>query len=82
MSKMIGRSKMSGFSELMRVEQALNVIKASLKPITLGCEKVSILSASGRILSKDILSSVDVPSIDRSIVDGYAVVSSDTLVAG
>ncbi|WBW99504.1 molybdopterin molybdotransferase MoeA [Oceanirhabdus sp. W0125-5] len=42
------------------------------------CEDVHIKSALGRIISKDIMASINVPSFRRSTVDGYAVISRDT----
>src|SRR5215218_9339216 len=46
-----------------------------------GTETVPLVSALGRVLAADILSPVDVPSFDRSNVDGFAVVAADTFGA-
>jgi putative molybdopterin biosynthesis protein len=46
-----------------------------------GVETVLLDAALGRVLAADIISSVDVPSFDRSNVDGFAVVSEDTFGA-
>jgi putative molybdopterin biosynthesis protein len=46
-----------------------------------GTETVPLDSALGRVLAADILSPVDVPSFDRSNVDGFAVVAADTFGA-
>jgi putative molybdopterin biosynthesis protein len=46
-----------------------------------GLERVPIDSALGRVLAADVASPVDVPSFDRSNVDGYAVVAADTFGA-
>ena len=43
----------------------------------LGSETVSIMTASGRIAAEDIYAGVDSPSVDASLKDGYAVISSD-----
>ncbi len=51
----------------------------TLKP--LGSEWVALLAASRRILAEDVVSSVDVPSFDRSNVDGFAVQAADTFDA-
>src|SRR4029079_19251331 len=40
---------------------------------------VALDAALGRVLAVDVISPVDVPSFDRSNVDGFAVVSADTL---
>ncbi|MCM1992546.1 gephyrin-like molybdotransferase Glp [Oceanirhabdus seepicola] len=45
---------------------------------TVECEEVDIKKAIGRIISKDIVSSINLPSFRRSTVDGYAVTSRDT----
>lgn len=44
--------------------------------------RVSISQALGRVLAVDIISEENVPSFDRSTVDGYAVIASDTFGAG
>lgn len=41
-------------------------------------ESVTIDAAIGRILSKDVMALIDVPTFRRSTVDGYAVHASDT----
>ena len=41
-------------------------------------EDVPLGAALGRVLSEDILSSEDVPSFDRSTVDGYALRAAET----
>jgi putative molybdopterin biosynthesis protein len=46
-----------------------------------GVEAVPLNEALGRVLAADVLSPVDVPSFDRSNVDGFAVVASDTFGA-
>src|SRR5215510_2549306 len=46
-----------------------------------GVETISIDGALGRVLAADVVSPVDVPSFDRSNVDGFAVVSDDTFGA-
>ena len=44
-------------------------------------EVVPLDAALGRVLAADVVSSVDVPSFDRSNVDGYAVIAEDTYSA-
>lgn len=46
-----------------------------------GCETIPLSSSVGRVLSEDVLSTVDVPSFDRSNVDGFAVCAADTTTA-
>ena len=50
-----------------------------LKP--LGRETVALDTALGRVLASDVVSPVDVPSFDRSNVDGFAVIAEDTFGA-
>lgn len=42
---------------------------------------VTLHEALGRVLSEDIISDQDIPGFDRSTVDGYAVIASDTFGA-
>jgi len=44
-------------------------------------ERVKVGEALGRIASADIFSALDVPPFDRAIMDGYAVIASDTFYA-
>lgn len=44
-------------------------------------EVVPIDAALGRVLAADVVSAVDVPSFDRSNVDGFAVMAADTFGA-
>lgn len=71
----------------MRQEQFLEVIprevaeqrfQAALRLEPLGVENVAIAEALGRVLAADVTAAVDVPSFDRSNVDGFAVRASDT----
>ncbi len=48
----------------------------ALKPI--GEESIPLADTLGRVLSRDIVSNVDVPGFDRSRMDGFAVRSADT----
>lgn len=40
-------------------------------------EEIELSECSGRVLSQDVTSSVDMPPFDRSAMDGYAIISSD-----
>jgi len=46
-----------------------------------GIETISLDTALGRVLAADVVSPVDVPSFDRSNVDGFALVAEDTFGA-
>jgi putative molybdopterin biosynthesis protein len=45
-------------------------------------ELVALDAAMGRVLARDIIAPLDVPSFDRSNVDGFAVRAADTFGAG
>ncbi len=68
-------------------EQFLNVLdrdeaerrfRAAIDAGPRGIDRVSLDVALGRVLAADVVSPVDVPSFDRSNVDGFAVVSDST----
>jgi putative molybdopterin biosynthesis protein len=71
-------------------EQFLNVVDRDtaerlwrdvIRPERLGAEVVSLAGALGRVLAEDVVSEVDVPSFDRSNVDGYALRAEETFGA-
>ncbi len=45
-------------------------------------EQVPIVEANGRVLARDIVSTLDVPPFDRAAMDGFAVIAEDTFGAG
>ncbi len=61
---------------MLSVEEAQEKIFLQISPM--GAEKVPLSSALGRILSEEIVSSLDHPPWDNSAMDGYAVIASDT----
>ena len=67
--------------ELMPLANALEQLKARVGAVT-GTETVALRDAIGRILAEDLIASLDVPPLDNSAVDGYAVYSSDLEAAG
>lgn len=56
---------------MISVEEALGKILSHIQP--LGYEKVSILEALGRVIAEDIYAPRDIPPLDNSGMDGYAV---------
>jgi molybdopterin molybdotransferase len=67
----------SGYDpDALPVSSASEVIRTFVKPVS-GTEKVPVRTALGRVLAKDIVSPIDVPSHDNSAMDGYAVRSDD-----
>ncbi len=65
---------------MLTVEEALQKI---LNEITeLETETVPIMESLGQVLAEDIVSGINVPPLDNSAMDGYAVRSADTIGAG
>jgi molybdopterin molybdotransferase len=60
---------------MITVEEALEKILSRIHP--LGSEKVSILEALGRVMAENIYANRDIPPLDNSGMDGYAVRSED-----
>ncbi|MCK8518220.1 molybdopterin molybdotransferase MoeA [Methanoculleus sp. 7T] len=70
---------MTPFLRLISVIEAVNLINRISPPI--GTEYVPLTEAYGRVLADDIRADIDIPGFDRSIKDGFAVNSADTLRA-
>src|SRR4051812_17257859 len=51
------------------------------RPETLPAETVPLDAALGRVLARDLTADVDVPSFDRSNMDGFALRAGDTFGA-
>src|SRR4029077_8258437 len=62
-------------------DEAERRFQAAVDVTPRGVEQVPIDAALGRVLADDVVSPVDVPSFDRSNVDGFAVVSDNTFGA-
>jgi molybdopterin molybdotransferase len=70
-------SCVSGYDpDALPVAKANEVIRSFVKPVS-GVEKLPVRAALGRVLAKDIVSPIDVPSHDNSAMDGYAVRGAD-----
>jgi putative molybdopterin biosynthesis protein len=69
------------FHRLMKVDEALELVKKHLKPLSLESEYVPLTEALGRVLAESIVSSLDYPPFDRATVDGYAVDSASLMYA-
>lgn len=63
-------------------EDAVSLIKEKTAHLRPGTEKVNIMDCRSRVLAQDIVSRENVPSFDRTVVDGYAVNAADTFGAG
>ncbi len=55
---------------------------ARLVPQVTAIESLALRSSLGRVLARDIVSSIDVPAHDNSAMDGYALRGSDLQAAG
>jgi molybdopterin molybdotransferase len=60
---------------MITVELALETILGHIR--VLGTERVDILRARGRVLAEEIVSGIDVPPLDNSAMDGFAVRHAD-----
>src|SRR5438445_9830965 len=66
--------------DALPVAKANEVIRSFVNPVS-GVEKLPVRAALGRMLAKDVVSPINVPSHDNSAMDGYAV-RNDDLGAG
>src|SRR5258708_27585427 len=66
--------------DALPVAKANEVIRSFVKPVS-GVEKLRVRAALGRVLAKDVVSPINVPSHDNPAMDGYAV-RNDDLGAG
>ncbi len=64
------------FLDVVSLKEAERII--STIDIVSAVEDVLLDEALGRVISKDLISPIDVPSFDRASMDGYAVVAEDT----
>ncbi len=61
---------------LLSVDEALETLLAGARPVA-EIEQVSTMEAAGRVLARAQTSTMDVPPMDNSAMDGYAVRLSD-----
>jgi putative molybdopterin biosynthesis protein len=66
------------FLQVLDRDEAERRFQAALDLTPRTTERVPLAEALDRVLAADVVSPVDVPSFDRSNVDGYAVVAEDT----
>jgi molybdopterin molybdotransferase len=69
-----------GFSELVSLSRAKEILFSLATELPE--EKVPLSDSLFRVLSRDIVSPIPVPSFERSAMDGFAVVASSTFGAG
>ena len=66
---------------LLSVDEALEVLLAGARPVS-EIEQVPTLEASGRVLARAQASTMDVPPMDNSAMDGYALRLADVGAPG
>ena len=74
-------ARLKGFEKLTGVDDALRLFLKELKPAKLGVDRVPISEALERVVAENVVAPGDLPSFDRSAMDGFAVRASDTFEA-
>src|SRR5215468_9281357 len=69
------------FLTVISRDEATARFRKHLRLAPLGKETVPLAGALNRVLAEDVLADVDVPAFDRSNVDGFALLASDTFGA-
>src|SRR5436305_6709181 len=69
------------FLDVIDRDEAERRFRAALDLRPLDAESVPLDAALGRVLAADVTAPLDVPSFDRSNVDGFAVQAADTFGA-
>jgi molybdopterin molybdotransferase len=61
---------------MLSVEQALEKLLSAAQPVS-DIEQVDTMQANGRVLATAVVSTIDVPPLDNSQMDGYAIRTAD-----
>jgi putative molybdopterin biosynthesis protein len=69
------------FLHVLDRDEAERRFRAAIDTTPRGVDRVPLDAALDRVLAADVISPVDVPSFDRSNVDGFAVVAESTFAA-
>lgn len=56
---------------MISIKEAKEILAENISILT--DEKISVIDSLGRVIAKDIVSPIDVPSFDNSAMDGYAL---------
>ena len=64
---------------MITIRSAIKIV--SRETAALNSERVDIRESLGRILAQDVVADMDLPPFDRSQMDGYAVIATDTTKA-
>ena len=73
--------RMRGFKKLVRVSEALEMLRKAVAHRICEVEEVELMDSLGRICAEDVNAVMDVPPYDRSAVDGYAIIAEDVSVS-
>lgn len=71
---------MRPFTSTISIEDARARLAAAVHPIT-RTEWIPLSEAAGRVAATDVTAAIFVPPFARSVMDGYAVIASDTSTA-
>lgn len=82
LSRIAEAARQEQFLTVVGREEALARFRAAVPHAPLPPERVALDDALGRVVAADIASPIDVPPFDRSLVDGFALRSTDTEGAG
>ena len=69
------------FLEVVERDDAERRWRETLQLVPRGVEEVPLASALGRVLAENVIARVDVPSFDRSNLDGFAIRAEDSFGA-
>jgi len=67
---------MKGMYPMLSVEEALEKVLRAFHPLE--PEEVDILDSLGRVLAEDVYADLNIPPLDNTAMDGYAVRAEDT----
>lgn len=77
----MSRRSMRPIRDTIPLEEARQLMRDAVQPVS-RVETVPLESACGRVVSRAVVASQDVPPFDRAAMDGYAVTAEDTFGAG
>jgi len=66
---------------LLSLDAALEALLGAARRVK-GVDRVPLRAAAGRVLAEDLVSAIDVPPLDNSAMDGYAVRCADVPAVG
>jgi molybdenum cofactor synthesis domain-containing protein len=69
--------QMRPFASTLTLDEARSIIDQAVRPIERR-ERIALHEANGRIVAREVVSTVDVPPFSRAAMDGYAVRAADT----